>query len=124
MSAIEKFTAYTDEQRRSIRWLSMLGKEYNGGGGGIGRVCRVALKAEIYFQDYDGSQNYHEMPSALVDAMQMAIIKNFGVLAMEAQTIIDETARELALKSVSEYASLLASAGLEPQRAQDGSGNE
>ena len=38
------------------RWFNMYSKEYQGGGGGIGHFTG---SKDIYFQAYNGDNNYH-----------------------------------------------------------------
>ena len=116
MTAIEQSKKYADEQHRAARWMAMLGQEYHGGGGGIGKVKSVRMSAEIYFQESNGSQNYHEIPDALRVAMQTVIHKNFDALVLRATTLMKDTSRELALKSTAEYADLLREAGISPSQ--------
>ena len=44
------------------RWFNMYSKEYQGGGGGIGHFTG---SKDIYFQAYNGDNNYHTMPSSI-----------------------------------------------------------
>jgi hypothetical protein len=48
----------------------MIGQRYAGGGGGDGRFHS---SKEIYFQESNGSNNYHEMPTGLESLYDRAI---------------------------------------------------
>jgi len=64
MSNIEKFNQFKNELNNAKRWQAMFGKPYSGGGGGVGRIASAEIaKIEIYYQESNGSKNYHGIPS-------------------------------------------------------------
>ena len=79
------------------RYIDRIGKEYRGGGGGIGNIRSCAVKMTVYFQEYDGATNYHDAPDALAKALETVIMKNGKALLGEAIQLLrtgqTETAR-------------------------------
>lgn len=75
MNIIDK---YTDANRRLNQfdaWASMIGMRYEGGGGGTGDVVNANGSLEIYFQEYNGSQNYHDLDKEFKGELSEAMKK-------------------------------------------------
>ena len=115
MVAIDKYKAQVALQYEAKRWAGMLGKKYTGGGGGTGELLSFkSLKAVLYYQESDGSKNYHEAPDALLAAIDAEIKHNFPVILESALMAIEGRRMELAREAAKEHADLMQAAGLTP----------
>lgn len=100
-----------NKQKREIQhaeyWMAMIGAHYNGGGGGIGKIRSLTVKAEVYYQQYDGANNYHDMPSGLQWALSAVVLKRSKELLAEAMELMATQKRDLAVTAKQEYESLM-----------------
>ena len=46
--------------KKAKEWFDLYLKEYFGGGGGVGTFKNISFNCEIYYQESDGSPNYHK----------------------------------------------------------------
>lgn len=112
-SKIEQYKQAKEEQKWCVKWAEMLGKQYYGGGGGVGQLWVLDLnKVTLYYQREKGNKNYHEMPVELKTHLCDAISARFDELladALERQKIaLNEKAKE----AVREHYELLTELGL------------
>lgn len=113
MSAIEDFGKIKRSVSESKRWANMLGKQYRGGGGGVGCLRSIKLSCELYYQEYDSAKNYHESDPALNDYIARIVSHTFPAILKSA---IDAMERDLMIaagKAQKEHAELMAAAGIE-----------
>jgi len=62
MNSIQQYEQAKYNLRSFLEWRRLIGLPHIGGGGGIGAVTKVNCSMTIYFQERDGSNNYHESP--------------------------------------------------------------
>ena len=63
MSAYDQYLAASRALGELRQWANMLGAEYHGGGGGVGDVAKSSTcSLTLYYQESNGSRNYHEAP--------------------------------------------------------------
>lgn len=96
----------------ALAWKSMIGKTFSGGGGGTGYVSGVETNITIYFQERDGSKNYHEIPAPLEFALRQVIKENAHQLLGKAIKRMEADRDEAAEAAVKEHAELMREAGL------------
>ena len=116
-TSIEQYKILKCEHIEAVKWLSLIGSPYHGGGGGIGNLRTLKLDKgdgapTVYHQQYDGANNYHIMPSSLAPYLEAEIKARFNELikgALARQEVELKTASEQALK---EHEELLIDAGL------------
>jgi hypothetical protein len=113
MSKVTEYEQLKREIARSKQWYSMLGKRYVGGGGGIGAIASATCAAEIYFQERDGSNNYHEIEGAVKRELQLVFKAALPVLLEKAFANLEEQRLAAAKLATEEYAKLLTEAGVE-----------
>ncbi len=124
MSYIEKYNAEKQKLYECERWAAMLGKAYQGGGGGIGElseflIARGHFLPKIYYQCKDGDKNYHNMPDALCLYLESSIKENIQHLVTDAINKQRESLRLLALDAVKEHTNLMEAAGIEIQNGAE-----
>lgn len=112
MSKLDEYRKFQGEMQYAAHWAAMLGKRYHGGGGGIGKLTRVIVKPELYFQHSDGATNYHEAPEGLCRFLAAEITKDFPRLLANAQAAMDAQKAEMAAAATEEHAKLMKDAGL------------
>lgn len=110
--AINKFARAKSALAEALEWEEMLGKRFAGGGGGTGYISGVETNVTIYFQERDGSKNYHEIPDALEFALRQVIKENARQLLGQALRKMEDARDEAAEAAVAEHAALLREAGL------------
>jgi hypothetical protein len=117
-SEVENFKKLKREQLEARAWAELLGKEYTGGGGGIGYLYNCNLATEdlstptIYHQAYNGAKNYHGAPRDFLRHLEKAISQKFEELLAMALVHQDNELKEAAQKAVEVHEKLLHEAGL------------
>ena len=114
---IQQYQGAKREHDYCAAWAALIGKKYNGGGGGIGELKSLRLMSgeaapTVYHQYSDGAKNYHTMPAALAPHLEAVIKARFGALladALERQKCALKQAAEAAVK---EHGELLKAAGI------------
>jgi hypothetical protein len=114
---IEEYELKKRAQQESEQWAAMMGKEYHGGRGGHGKLVKLlimkgAQSPEIYYQESNGSKNYHEIPDDLIAHLETAIKNNFVFLLDRALELQSEELKRIAGLAVIEHKELLAAAGI------------
>lgn len=108
---MKKFETYRDAKKErdySVAWAEMLGKQYHGGGGGIGKLVHMKLSTQemstptIYYQHNNGDKNYHECPRALLPHLDAAICDAFPMLLANALAKFDESVKAAAVAALAE----------------------
>lgn len=105
-------------QAQSKDWASMLGADFSGGGGGVGHLKYLFLDKKegraptLYFQPYNGANNYHSMPDALIPFLERAITCKFGELLANALLLQEQNTQSLAAAALKEHAALMKAAGI------------
>lgn len=113
MSHIENYKKFKANVEQTQRWYAMLGKQYYGGGGGVGRIVGVELaECQLYYQFANGDPNYHNVPQHFTKYLQQAIISQFGNLLEEAKRLEAEEFKSLAQKAHEEAQQIAEDAGL------------
>ena len=114
---IQEFKVAKRRLENSLSWAEMLGKRYEGGGGGNGdiRYCRLATGSmaspTIYYQHSNGAQNYHMAPDELIPYIEGAIKAHFKTLLDYALSRQEADVQALAKAAVEEHNELLREAG-------------
>ena len=114
---IQQYQSAKREHDDCAAWAALIGKKYNGGGGGVGELKSLRLASgeaapTVYHQYSDGAKNYHTMPAALAPHLEAVIKARFGALladALERQKCALKQAAEAAVK---EHGELLKAAGI------------
>ena len=76
MTHLEFYKKFKDNVSKVELWLGMLGKQYYGGGGGIGRAVNFKPGSiEIYYQFNNGDTNYHTIPSEVLPFVQEVLLE-------------------------------------------------
>lgn len=124
VKAIDKYVDLQSALRDSNHWVSMLGKRYSGGGGGIGALHSLSLnKGEasptLYYQESNGSTNYHRMPVELSKHLESAIKSKFTELIADALKLQEKELKKCANAAVEEHKRLLESAGIDIGESQN-----
>jgi len=111
---IEEYNKFKGVVLDAERWLSMVGKTYHGGGGGVGRICSMQSDCmpKIYFQEYDGANNYHSAGDVVDSFVNKEVEKMGEDLVRKAIAAMRERLSELAVEAADEYKQLMAEAGL------------
>lgn len=115
---IEQYKGAKAEQLQCLEWWGLHGARYEGGGGGYGKVSRVAVRIGpgsapvIYHQAHNGANNYHEMPMALSRHLDAAILDAFPALMEDALRRQKQAVDAIGKEALGEYQELLASVGL------------
>lgn len=113
MSHIENYKKFKSSVEQTQRWSAMLGQQYYGGGGGLGRIIGVELnKVQIYYQFSNGDTNYHNIPQHFTKYVQQAIINQFDSLLEEAKQLEEEEFKRLAQQAHGEAKQIAEDAGL------------
>ena len=116
---VDDFKRLSAELHWAKNWFGKYGREYHGGGGGIGDLASAhndKLNLTIYHQPSDGATNYHEIPKEFVPYMLKAIRNEFKSLATKAIEMMEADLKKAADEARTEYAGLMKSAGLEPAK--------
>ena len=114
-TAIDQFQQFNNELGYARGWVEMIGKRYEGGGGGIGKIVNCTLLMEVYSQSYDGATNYHDCPKELAVAMAEVIKQDSHQIIDKAIAIMELRAKELAKAAHEEHTLLMGAAGLAVQ---------
>lgn len=117
MIAINRYKDAQLELEKARKWAAMLGQPYRGGGGGIGQLRTLALaidgrRATIYYQEYNGANNYHPAPSSLIPHLEAAISAAFPAILADALDRQEKAVKEIANQAADEYRALMVAAGL------------
>lgn len=107
-TALELYKKFKENVSKTELWLSMLGKQYYGGGGGIGRViCFRPEVIEIYYQFNNGATNYHAVPSEFKGYIQEVLIEKSEEILKEAFVKMQQHQKELAQEALEDYNSVI-----------------
>jgi len=113
-SKIEQYSKAKAELHTAKKWVSLYGSPYLGGGGGVGRISSLSVKAEMYHQPRNGDNNYHSMPPELERVFSKEVESRFQAIADSAIAEMEARLSELANEALQEHATLLIAAGLRP----------
>jgi hypothetical protein len=108
MSALETYRQKKEAKRRADQWIAMYGKQYYGGGGGIGRLVYMETKPTIYYQENNGDTNYHEAPKGFQEAFSEVVKANFKDLSAAALAHLDAGVKAAAIAADEEHRKILA----------------
>lgn len=114
MSKIDAYHKSVDDWRCAEQWIALIGKEYRGGGGGIGEVRSIYVKSTVYSQAYDGATNYHDIPGGLAEALSGVVRVEMDRLIRLALDAMVARSKTLAAEAAKEHSELMAAAGLTP----------
>ena len=120
---MSKFDDYRAEKSRldqAIRWAKLIGKPYNGGGGGVGYLYKATASMEIYHQEYNGSKNYHESNEIFgLNGYLSEAVQQLGNSVIDvALKMWANRVSELAAQAKVEYDALVQDANLEVANEQ------
>mgnify|MGYP000275859375 CR=1 FL=1 len=117
---VKAFETANKAKRDTDRWLNMIGREYHGGGGGVGKLHSVAIQSvEVYFQEYNGATNYHGVPSTFIPFIESAFKLYSDKIFETARLLQAEHVQNLAKQAAEEHQMLMEAAGLtEPAEAK------
>ena len=73
MPKVEEYRAAKRALREAEQVADLIGKEYHGGGGGIGKIHSLSIAMEVYHQEYNGATNYHRAKS--LDSAMSAVAR-------------------------------------------------
>lgn len=115
MSKIDTYLKEKEKFNRAIRWKSLIGSKFGGGGGGVGYVIKAITTMEIYHQEYNGAKNYHESIEidGLSDFLNEATRGHSGAIIETALNLWRTKINELAAEAKAEYESISNDLGLE-----------
>lgn len=109
-SKIEEYKDIKNKFCKSKEWFELIGKPYNGGGGGIGKLHSVTLDSRnpptIYHQAYNGATNYHYMPDVMKPYVEQIIKNNFKELFEKAFKLFEQDVSNKAEEAKREYESI------------------
>ena len=115
---IDKYKMAKELHRESEYWAELLGKEYTGGGGGVGSLRYASLDTRemktptIYHQAYDGARNYHPAPKEFLKYLDAEIRSRFPEILAAARGAQAEKLKELAAEARQEHEDLMVESGL------------
>ena len=112
---INEFRTLSAQLHYSQNWFGKFGREFRGGGGGVGHLASQhndKIMLTIYHQASDGATNYHEIPMEFVPYMMKSIRKNFEAIAKEAIEMMEADLKKAAEEARAEYAGLMEAAGI------------
>ncbi len=114
MRAIDTYTQMVYDFKLSEAWFNLLGKP---GASGFGVFHSIMVAGgtsapSIYYQENEGSQNYHLMPRELIPYLEEAIKEQFGPLIATALRMQNKATVEAARAAVLEHRELMAAAGV------------
>ncbi len=118
MSKIDDFKKSKRDLYDARTWASKIGDKYFGGTSGkgeLGAIVNAKVSFTVYHQYADGAKNYHDSPDALDFAMGAVLKRNHKALIDEAISDLERASKSAAQAAATEYATLLAEAGLEHQ---------
>ena len=108
---IETYKKAKADLATAKEWAGKIGKRYEGGGGGEGYLHACSVGATIYFQQSNGSMNYHNAPPEMCLALARALSGSEGIID-RAIEIMQARVDELAQKAVKAHTALMEEAGL------------
>jgi len=105
MSMIDQLKQANRELGYIKSWHNLIGKHYKGGGGGEGKISKFISKplVEVYYQEYDGAKNYHEMPPQLAPYLDITVYQELPRLLPRAINLYEDNLRKIALAAQAEY---------------------
>ena len=108
MNAIEWFQAQKLALYRAEEWAALVGKRYEGGGGGYGEVRPPVVTMTVYHQPYDGATNYHEAPKEMRKCIEQVVLRDSARIIAGALGIMRERVALAAKKATREAEDVLA----------------
>lgn len=118
MYQINAYKAAKNDLRIAKEWVAMLGKSFAGGGGGEGKLHSLELKAKIYYQEYNGSQNYHNADVSFACELAEAVKAHFDLIVEHALERMERRVRCAAVAAQKEHAALMEETGLLIKKAE------
>ena len=112
MSAIDDYNQFKRDRRLAADWGALIGAPYHDGGGGIGTVHSVEVKATVHHQKYDGATNYHECPARLKTELAIQVRAMLPQLFAAALAGMDADGACLVAHAISEHEKMLRDAGI------------
>ena len=118
MSNIDLYRDLKREAERCVDWADLVGKQYPGGGGGVGalvslRVARGDSAPTVEFHSKAGEPALRPMPGAFAPYLEAAILAKGPELVADALARQREAVRLAATAVAEEYAALAAEAGID-----------
>jgi len=113
MSKIGAFNAIKAARVVAHDWADKIGRYYEGGRGGTGRVVRASFSTlVVYHQPYDGATNYHDAPACLKPYLDAALLKASPEIIKSALAAMKADEDAAASAAVAEHAELMRAVGL------------
>jgi hypothetical protein len=112
---MSKIQAYKDNKRAlemAERWAAMIGKEYRGGGGGIGAVHSCKVQMTIYYQYSNGDTNYHESDKPFNEWLEIAVKRQSQSIVNIALELMRDRLKILACEALAENQQIMMDAGI------------
>lgn len=110
MNAIEWFQSCKLALRRAEDWAGLIGKRYEGGGGGWGELRPPVVTMSVYYQPYDGATNHHGAPKELRECIEEVVLRDGERIVKEALGIMQARVTEAAKKAIGEATAVLTEA--------------
>jgi len=111
MTEVEIYKNLKDELWKIKDWWNMYGLHYSGGNGGVGEIRSVEVSATIYYQQSNGSKNYHES-SGLFNKTFGKILQKHPELFKETIEVLEKQLQEQAGKARVEHEQIMRDSGL------------
>ena len=111
MTEVEIYQKLKNDLWQIKDWWNMYGLDYSGGIGGIGDIRSVNVSATIYYQESNGSKNYHESPKLFNETFGK-ILQKHPELFREAIKVLEKQLQEQAEKARQEHEQIMKDAGL------------
>jgi hypothetical protein len=108
MSKLDEFNLKKSHVYFADAWSYMIGKRYDGGGGGTGRLHGVKFqKVELYYQALDGAKNYHQPPDSFIPYLEKSTEILFTQILELALGLQKEDLRLAALAALKENETII-----------------
>lgn len=103
MNPIESYQKAKQRLASFNRWANLLGKEYVGGtrgkGGEYGKIISAQGTLTIYFQEYDGANNYHDMEPDFATELAVAMRANGKQLLDTMREVLEHEVKKCAAEA-------------------------
>jgi|SRR5215217_6059568 len=112
MSGIVKLKDLQKAEQDAAHWIGLIGNAYRGGGGGVGRLQSVSIKAEVYHQPRDGDNNYHAAPKQLASEIEDIVKHDFDGIVKRAMNSLRTKVDNARTEAIIEYKQMLSESGV------------